>query len=206
MFKSRRLYTNYPDEQLVQLMIAGDAKAFNQLYIRYNQRLLYYFYRMLGNSNEKAQDFLQDIFVKLIDKAESFDPSRKFSTWIFSIAHNMCKNEYRRMEVRKDTGLELFTEALHDTDEVFLDDEEIDIENFTKDLFEELENLEEIHKTVFLLHYREEFVIKEIAQILNISEGTVKSRLFYTRKKLSEKLSKYHNTSNCDELKQIDNK
>jgi RNA polymerase sigma-70 factor (ECF subfamily) len=161
---------------------------------------------MLGNSNEKAQDFLQDIFVKLIDKAESFDPSRKFSTWIFSIANNMCKNEYRRMEVRKDTTIEAFTEVLHQEHEVFLDEVDIDIEMFTKDLFEELENFEEIHKTVFLLHYREDFAIKEIAQILEISEGTVKSRLFYTRKKLSEKLSKYRKTSDCEEFKQIDNK
>ena len=78
MFSFKHSRTNSPDEQLVQLMVSGDSKAFNQLYDRYNQRLLYYFYRMLGNSNEKAQDFLQDIFIKLIDKAETFDASRKF--------------------------------------------------------------------------------------------------------------------------------
>jgi len=191
MLNFKRTYTNYPDEQLVQLMISGDAKAFNLLYSRYNQRLLYYFYRMLGNSSEKAQDFLQDIFIKLIDKAETFDKSRKFSTWIFSIAHNMCKNEYRRMGIRKDTGIESFNETLHDQEEIFPDYHDINLEDFTKDLFEELENFEEIHKTVFLLHYREEFPIKEIAQVLEISEGTVKSRLFYTRKRLSERLIKY---------------
>jgi RNA polymerase sigma factor (sigma-70 family) len=61
----------------------------------------------------------------------------------------------------------------------------------------ELETLDEIHKTVFLLHYREGFPLKDIAQTLDISEGTVKSRLHYTRKRLAERLAKYHpNISN----------
>jgi RNA polymerase sigma-70 factor (ECF subfamily) len=89
----KKAYNRYSDEQLIPLVVTGDDKAFNELYLRYNQRLLYYFYRMLGNSNDKAQDFLQDIFIKVIDKAHLFDNSRKFSTWIFSIAYNMCKNE-----------------------------------------------------------------------------------------------------------------
>jgi len=146
---------------------------------------------MLGNSNEKAQDFLQDIFVKLIDKATSFDPSRKFSTWIFSVAHNMCKNEYRRMKIHTGISLESCKESLSIVEEPYPENQCIDIELFTQNLFEELESFDEIHKTAFLLHYREGCSIKDIGQILEISEGTVKSRLFYTRKRLSERLAKY---------------
>ena len=194
MFSFKHSRTNSPDEQLVQLMVSGDSKAFNQLYDRYNQRLLYYFYRMLGNSNEKAQDFLQDIFIKLIDKAETFDASRKFSTWIFSIAHNMCKNEYRRMEIRKNTDIEAFHEILPEQNDIQFENQTDNLEDFTNDLFEALDTLDEIHKTVFLLHYREDFSLKDIGQTLEISEGTVKSRLFYARKKLSERLAKYRKT------------
>lgn len=194
MFSFKRSYNDSSDEQLVSLMIAGDSGAFNLLYQRYNKRLLYYFYRMLGNSNELAQDFLQELFVKVIDKADSFDQSRKFSTWIFSIAHNMCKNEYRRIESHKNTEIDSFNEILFDDDEPDFDTHNIDIEDFTRDLFSELENFEEIHKTVFLLHYREGFSLKDISQILDISEGTVKSRLFYTRKRLAGRLIKYENT------------
>jgi RNA polymerase sigma-70 factor (ECF subfamily) len=69
--------------------------------------------------------------------------------------------------------------------------------DFIRDLFCELENFDEIHKTVFLLHYREGFSLKDIAQTLELSEGTIKSRLFYTRKRLAERLMKYHpNTVN----------
>lgn len=189
-FRFRKQLSNCPDEELVQLMIAGEAAAFNQLYQRYSQRLLYYFYRMLGNSNEKAQDFLQDIFMKLIDNADKFDSSRKFSTWIFCIAHNMCRNEYRRMGVRRDTPIEDYVNVLIE-EEYLADGQVLDIEQFNKELFLELENFDEIHKTVFLLHYREGFSLKDISQVLDVPEGTVKSRLFYARKQLSERLAKY---------------
>lgn len=190
MFGFKNKFEAWSDEQLMTSIVAGDAVAFNQLYQRYNQRLLYYFFRMLGNSNEKAQDFLQDIFIKLIDKAASYDPSRKFSTWIFCIAHNMCKNEYRRLEIRKNITIEACTELLFENIEPF-ESQIIDIDKFTEQLFEELENFDEIHKTAFLMYYREDCSIKDISHILEISEGTVKSRLFYTRKRLAERLVKY---------------
>lgn len=191
MFGQKRKYQQITDEQLVSDMQRGDHVAFNELYNRYSNRLLYYFYRMLGNSNEKAQDFLQDIFVKIIDNIHAFDTSRKFSTWAFSIAHNMCKNEYRSMEVRKNSPIDDLNETMEYTEELPVV-EFANTEDFIRDLFCELENFDEIHKTVFLLHYREGFSLKDIAQTLEISEGTVKSRLFYTRKRLAERLIKYH--------------
>lgn len=187
----KKLLCQLSDEQLIPKMIAGDNLAFTEIYNRYNTRILYYFYRMLGNSNDKAQDFLQEIFIKLIDKAHLFDTSKKFSTWFFSIAYNMCKNEYRSMEIRKNASIENYKEFLFHDGEIDFDEKNMDPEEFVKDLFMELESFDEIHKSVFLLHYREGFSLKDIGQILEISEGTVKSRLFYTRKRLSEKLIKY---------------
>lgn len=191
MFGYKRKYQQTTDEQLVSDIKSGNPVAFNELYKRYNNRLLYYFYRMLGNSNEKAQDFLQDIFIKIIDNIGTFDTSRKFSTWAFSIAHNMCKNEYRSMEVRKNSPIEDFNETLECPEELPIM-EFANTDDFIRDLFCELENFDEIHKTVFLLHYREGFSLKDIALTLEISEGTVKSRLFYARKRLAERLIQYH--------------
>lgn len=191
MFGYKRKYQQTTDEQLVSDIKSGSPVAFNELYNRYSNRLLYYFYRMLGNSNEKAQDFLQDIFIKIIDNIGTFDTSRKFSTWAFSIAHNMCKNEYRSMEVRKNSPIEDFNETLECPEELPIM-EFANTDDFIRDLFCELENFDEIHKTVFLLHYREGFSLKDIALTLEISEGTVKSRLFYARKRLAERLIQYH--------------
>ncbi len=183
-------YKKLSDEKLMQLISNANMKAFNELYGRYKQRLLYYFYRMLGSSQEKAQDFLQDIFMKIIDNPESFDTKRKFSTWIFSVAHNMCKNEYRRLEVRKAVTLDEQTDSFAD----IFNDNQLDLNNFTNQLYNELNKLDEAHRTAFLLKYREGFKIKEISKALNCSEGTVKSRLFYTVKKLSQKMECYRNT------------
>jgi RNA polymerase sigma-70 factor, ECF subfamily len=172
------------DEDLMIAIHRGDTGAFNEIYSRYHKRLLYYFYRMLGNSNEKACDFLQDIFMKIIERPDLFDPSRRFCTWLFSVAHNMCKNEYRRVNIRKmvewDENLEQYA------GETEMWDEE---KQLTADqIFKEISELGETEKTAFLLYYREDFSLREIGQVLNLPEGTVKSKLFYTRKKISKNL------------------
>ena len=116
-----------------------------------------------------------------------FDTSRCFRTWVFSIANNMCKNEYRRMEVRKGTTNEFNDEYIIGlTGNEF--DRDLDRAAFMEKLKEAVEELKEGHKTVFQLRYFEEMSIKEIAEIVDCSEGTVKSRLFYSIKKLAEKL------------------
>ena len=185
MFKSKRIkLSEKKDEQLFLAISNGSSNAFNELYQRYHKRLLYYFYRMLGNSKELAQDFMQDVFYKIIDKPHLFNPQKKFSTWIFSVAHNMCKNEYRNKEVRKvivvSENPDTFTE---------IRDEAGNHESIVAAIFEELETFDENHKTAFLLKYREGFSIEEISEILELPKGTIKSRLFYTRKKLQEILS-----------------
>lgn len=161
----------------------ANKTAFNELYKRYSKRLLYFFYRMLGSSEEMAQDFLQDLFYKLIDKPHLYNPEQRFSTWIFSIAHNMCKNEYRRRTVRKNIFSSENSVAYQSGDE-----DAPDLNAMVKMIYDELDNLGESHKTAFILRYREGFQVKEIGEILNLPEGTVKSRLFYTRRILAGKL------------------
>ena len=171
-------------------MCKGNSEAFSELYRRYNKRLLYYFYRMLGNDSLLSQDFLQELFFKIIEKPFLFDSSRKFSTWIFSVAHNMCKNEYRSKEVRKimlkNENLDIYFEN---------DSETTSKDKMVEAIFIELEMFDESHKTSFLLKYREGFSLEEISETLNLPVGTIKSRLFYTRKRLQEILtSKYSET------------
>ena len=73
---------DYSDEYLMRLLQDGNAKALDELYRRYSHRMLAYFYRMLGQQEEIAQDYLQDLFVKLIDKAHLFQADKKFSSWL----------------------------------------------------------------------------------------------------------------------------
>lgn len=169
----------------MQLIVLGDQSAFAELYHRYKERMYYYFYRMLGNSAELANDFLQELFMKLIEKPESYNSKFPFQTWFYSVANNMCKNEYRRREVRQEFQATETPEPQLD----FIDDKTIEPEQIVEKIFDALEELGEEHRSAFLLRYREGFSIKDVAEILELPEGTVKSRLFYARKVLAEKLN-----------------
>ncbi len=183
-------YQNATDETLMGCMAQGNTMAFDELYHRYSTRLLHYFYRMLHKDTEKAQDFLQDLFLKIIEKPALFDTQKRFSTWIYSVANNMCKNEYRRLQVRQNGQVQI---AATDEDdyELPLIDQQIDDLLLKKVLNEAVEQLEDSKRNVFLLRYQENFSIKEIAEITQCPEGTVKSRLFYSIKQLTQQLQNF---------------
>ena len=181
------------DEVLMQGISSGDTAAFSELYGRYKNKLHYYFYKMLGGDKEKAQDFLQDLFMKLVEKPDSFDSSRKFSTWIYSIAHNMCKNEYRKLEVRKIMERDDTSESQSKSSNEMSNDKWTDIQRFNFELQHQLDKLDEDKKTTFILRFKEGLSIKEISESMSCSEGTVKSRIFYTNKFLSSKLNHFRN-------------
>ena len=179
------------DESLMMAVSKGDKRAFDEIYERYSGPLLGYFIRMLWKDREKAEDFVHDIFAKIIRKPQLFDPSRSFKTWIYSVANNMCKNEYKKQEVRKNTsnGLdESYAVKDHNTNvlgEVF--------DSQFRDEFEKsLMDLDTKHSEVFKLRHIDGLSIKEIAEVLEISDGTVKSRLFYATKYLASSLEAFN--------------
>lgn len=171
----------------MKLLNQGDKGAFAEVYDRYADTLLRYFYRMLWQDREKAEDFVQDLFVKIIRKPESFDPSRPFRTWVFSVAMNMCKNEYKKAEIRKTAAAEIQYGSRSATrpDELL---EQLEMSDFGKALEVAVQELEPHHRDTFILRYRQDLSMKEISQVMECSEGTVKSRLFYAVKKLAGKL------------------
>jgi RNA polymerase sigma-70 factor (ECF subfamily) len=181
-------YGKLGDERLMELVVRGDERAFAALYDRYSRRLLSYFHRMLWNDREMAQDYLQDLFAKLAQRPGSYDPARPFQTWLFSVANNMCKNAYRHEEVVRTAAREL----RHGVDrEEALDGRSVDHERFRGRLDAELARLDPDHKATFVMRYHEDMAIKEIAAVFGCSEGTVKSRLFYTLKKLAERMKEF---------------
>ena len=182
-------YAGTSDERLMELVVRGDEKAFAAIYDRYHGRLLNYFHRMLWHDRERSRDFLQDLFTKLAQRPASYDPSRPFQTWLFSVANNMCKNAYRHEEVVRAAAVELRHNS-HDREEA-QDGRGVDRELFRGRLDEELAKLGPDHKATFVMRYHEDMAIKEIAAAFSCSEGTVKSRLFYTLKKLAERMKEF---------------
>jgi RNA polymerase sigma-70 factor (ECF subfamily) len=184
MFNRKKL-SHLTDEELMQKVHQGNDVALTEIYQRYAMPLLRYFTRMLWNDRQKAQDFLQDVFIKIIDNPQRFDMTRKFSTWIFSVAHNMCKNEYRRK-----TNQNRFN-GLHDNEQVVDFNDNLDKESCKDRLDVALNELDEEDKTILLLRYEEELSIDQISEIVFLPGGTVKSRLFYLRKELAQKLNAF---------------
>lgn len=182
----RKKHSLLSDEELMQSVHQGSEVALTEIYQRYSTPLMRYFTRMLWRDQQKAQDFLHDVFIKIIENPQRFDGTRKFSTWIFSIAHNMCKNEYRK-KVNHDrfNGFHL-----NEQENVDLDDG-MDKMMVKHRLDKMLDELNEEDKTLLLLRYEEDLSIEQISEIVFLAEGTVKSRLFYLRKGLAKKLSGY---------------
>jgi RNA polymerase sigma-70 factor (ECF subfamily) len=187
----KKEYGSMSDEQLVIAMAGGDQRAFDNLYGRYANALTAYFMRMMWRDREKAEDFVHDLFTKLIHRPELFDPSRSFKTWVYSVANNMCKNEYKKQEIRKNTsnGLDSSYPVSDGTKNTMND---VHHSLFKEAFDEQLQELDGKHREVFELRHFEGLSMKEIADVLEINEGTVKSRLFYATKYLAEALKEYH--------------
>jgi len=184
-FRKRKI-ENLSDQELMGLMASGNEKAFEVIYSRYKNRMYYFFLRLLGNCTQTANDFLQELFIKIIDNPHAYNPNFKFSTWIFSVANNMCKNEYRKRQSRDFVEIENIENRVAHTDSVKV---KIHSEEKINQVLKEIENLSEELKMVMILKYKENFNLKEISEIVGVPEGTVKSRLFYARKELSKRLA-----------------
>ena len=167
------------DEELLKQFCEGNTLAFENLYSRYYAKLLYFITQMLGDT-ENAKDTLQEVFIKLVENKCRFDFNRKFSVWIYSIASNMCKNSFKHKAVVKKAEIEiLHTHTKIEETNTTTNEKKTAIRNAIK-------NLDTKHKQVFILRHSFSFSFKEIANILEISEGTVKSRMFNCIKKISE--------------------
>lgn len=175
------------DEDLMDKAYGGNEKALEEIYRRYHRSLLRYFYRMLWQDRQKAEDFLHDLFMKILEKRGGFDSRRKFSTWMYSVAHNMCKNEYRKQALR--ASHQNHTDGHERIGEVV--SHELDHLAFQKALTEMLAEEDEETRTIFILRHELEMPFAEIGDIVHCPEGTVKSRLFYLRKKLATALDHY---------------
>jgi RNA polymerase sigma-70 factor, ECF subfamily len=178
------------DERLVELLSSKKSnEALTELHARYSNKALGYFVRMFHGDINKAQDFVQELFLKILEKHNQFDPNRKFYTWMFTIASNMCKTEYRSSNRVTYSENESDFETGADWNENIADKE-----SFNTKLKIAISNLEDHHKEAFVLRHIQDLSIAEISTILNISNGTVKSRIFYGTKQIAKELVEFKPT------------
>ncbi len=181
--------TDSSDEALMVAAQSGNRIAFEALYDRYSGKLFGYFYRMLRKDREIAEDYTQEVFLKIIQSKSTYDGTRAFKTWIFSIAHNMCKNNYRKEEVVKRAANELIMTTKNSIPQ---DSNNVDRQTFKQELDRALANLNHVKRACFIMRFKQGLSIKEIATIEEVSEGTIKSRIFYVLKELTASLKEFN--------------
>ncbi|MCY4397884.1 MAG: sigma-70 family RNA polymerase sigma factor [Gemmatimonadetes bacterium] len=179
------------DSHVVQLFLGGEDRAFAELVRRYDKRLQNFVYRTVGD-RERAEDLVQETFVRVYRHLNRFDQTRKFSTWIYTIAGNLAKNELRN---RSRNPLVLFQAIMKNWESDYRPLEWEDPKNRPDDLYrkrflrekvnEAVDQLPDHHRTVFVLRELHGKTYEEIAEITGCNLGTVKSRLNRARNKFA---------------------
>ena len=178
------------DEQLMQRVAdKGDDRAFDVLYHRHSRSLMGLLYRQLHQDEARAADLMQDAFMRVWAGRQRYAPGSSFRTWLFSIAYNLIKNEYRHDEHVSEYELHVMQSSTEGQDDDF--DVRLDNETFDRALRLELEKLSPPQRMLFSLRFEEELSVSEIARIMDIPEGTVKSRQYKLVQTLKQRLKEY---------------
>jgi RNA polymerase sigma-70 factor (ECF subfamily) len=186
------------DDELLRCFAGGEAAAFEVLLRRYERSLFTYIRRSVSD-HEVAADLLQEAFTRVIQHGHTWNGSAKVSTWIFSIARNLCIDHARRMRRRPQTSLD-GSKADADDDVPLIDripvrrpdaDAEADGATMRERITRAIEALPEEQREVFLLRQLQNMAFSEIAAVVGASENTVKSRMRYALEKLQSDLADY---------------
>jgi RNA polymerase sigma factor (sigma-70 family) len=184
------------DQQLVARTQSGEAAAFDQLVVKYTPRLYGLVYNMTSN-HEDTNDLLQDVFAKAYKAIRGFRGKSSFYTWIHSIAVNMTLNFLKKRGRRYHLSLD-DVDASVQNDKEFLEltatsspVREADLSELQKRLNEAMMKLSEEHRAVVTMFHIQGMPHAEISKILRVSEGTVRSRLFYANRQLQNYLDEF---------------
>lgn len=182
------------EEKLIELSQQGDLDAFEELIIKYEKKIYVIAYRFMGNEHD-AKDLTQETFIKAFNNIKKFRQESSFSTWICRIANNSCIDELRKKKRRPidslDEKIELNEGSISKQvkDERPTPEEAYETGELNQYLQKILNELNESSRMVVVLRDIEGYSYEEIAEITDVSLGTVKSRLYRARKELKERIS-----------------
>ena len=169
------------DTILLEKIANGDRKAFEHLYIKYQPRLIKFCSRMLKNDIAIAADMADEALIEVWRSAGSFSGKSTPSTWIHSIARFRLIGYLRK---NKEVLLDNDSGSIDLEDISLPPDEEMMLDDRNNQIIDALGKLSNKHKEIIELVYFRELSIKDISTMLNISDNTVKTRMFYARKHL----------------------
>jgi RNA polymerase sigma-70 factor, ECF subfamily len=196
-----------PDAALMLRVKQGEGGAFAELVDKYKQPVVNLVYRMLHDATE-AEDLAQAAFVQVFKSAHRYKPASKFSTWLFTIARNLCLNEIRRRTRHRVESLDVPHPEHEDQawrqpedQKTFSPPGSLLQRELTEKIEQALAELPENQRAAILLCRQDELSYEEIAQVLDCSVSATKSLIFRGRENLKQKLKPYLKTGEWMEKK-----
>lgn len=174
------------DEELVLLVLRGDTASFEEIVSRYEKKLLLYLRYLIG-ANDEASDLLQNVFTKAFEHLKDFDVKRKFSPWIYRIAHNESVNYLKKQSYRRLVDWETITDSKDKLN--MIDERETPLETQMRDeariaVRKALNALQKKDREILKLRYYLDKSYAEMSAILDVPENTIASRLSRAKEKL----------------------
>jgi len=196
-----------PDAALMLRVKQGDMAAFTELVEKYKQPVMNLVYRTVRDATE-AEDLAQNVFVQVFKSAPRYKSTAKFSTWLFTIARNLCLNEIRRRSRHPAESLdtphpEQEDQPLHQFEDKksVSPPEKLLQGELTRKIEEALDDLPENQRSAILLCRQEDLSYEEIAEVLGCSVSATKSLIHRGRETLKERLKPYLQSGEWEEAK-----
>ncbi len=187
-----------PEEaRMIEACREGDAAAFNLLVWRWEKPLYNFIYKYVGDAI-LAEDLVQDTFMRVLKSIPRYSHQGSFSTWLYRIAINLCKDHLKRKRVATVSLQDYYTTASGErvyvyervADEGARTDEDLRAQEREEIVRRLLSGLPEEQRMVILLKEYQELTFREIAEVLDVPEGTVKSRLYHALRAMRESLER----------------
>jgi len=187
------------DAYLVERALDGDIAAFERLVSRYQNKIMGYVGRMVNGDREEAEDVTQETFIKAYRSLDSFRGQASFSTWLYKIATNLCIDRARGKKRRPQQAFSLDEPVDKDEekggreipDSRYEPAQDVERDEMRKVVRETVAEMPEKMRQVLILCDLQGKPYEEIAQLLDVPLGTVKSRLFHARADLARRLRPY---------------
>jgi RNA polymerase sigma-70 factor, ECF subfamily len=176
------------DNELVKMIQRDDPRTYRELVKRYRNKMFAYLYRMVGNKDE-VEDLLQNVFIKVYRNINRFDTERKFSSWIYRIAHNEAVNYLKKKGRKHFVSLEDIETTKDKLDTASLAKSPIDAwisKELKKEMLEALDKLPPKYKEVLILRYFLDKSYDEMSEILGKPVNTVGTLLNRAKNKLMQ--------------------
>ncbi len=188
--------TDRTDQELVRLCLKGQERAAHELVSRYQRPVFSFIYRMIRD-RELAEDLAQDTFIRAFDNLRKYDPAYKFSSWLFKVGHNLTVDHIRRREL--DTvsihgAPDAVTTDQQEATSVTLEsefeqpDELLEARELGSSIEEAIDRLRPEYRTAVMLRHVEGYSYDEIAEVMEIPLGTVKTYIHRARAELQDML------------------